>query len=628
MLRKIAAGILGLGLGLGVAVPAHAAPPAAMGTLIDAIVSGQLAHDKIPGAAVVVVEGGKQVFAKGYGVSDVTTHSPVDADTTGFFTGSVAKLFTATAVTQLIEDGKLDPAADVNTYLTTFQIRDTYPGRPVTVENLLTHTAGFDDNPVGVAVPDPAKVPELGKYLAAHQPPRVRPPGTVTAYDNYGVALAGYLVETVSGEPFAQYVQEHELTPLHMDATTFAQPHPAPIQAKLAHGYRPEGSAQIEENGQYGAWSPTGAGTVATATDMGRFMIAELTGDPRLGTGVAALTQQQHFTNTPRLPGMGYLFEQRPRNGHPLLFKDGDVPGFHSDLALLPDQGLGIYVVYNGDGEDGVASWDGKALIDQIVDQYAPDTRTRPATVADPRTASYAGSYAPNRTSHTAVTKAAALVGAATVSANADGTLTTTGLSQNPNASAQHWTPIGNGEFLERGGQDHLVFDGKGHLFTTVDPSIGYDKLPWYLAPALQQSLLYTGVGILLIGLLAVPAIAAIRLARKRPAHSRAARAARLAAWVTCTLSTVFTAGFLAMTSDGNAFSQTVILGSASLTALLALNTAAVATTLAMLAGTTAAWFKGWWTRTGRVAYSALTVGALSYLLVALTYNMVGTPFA
>src|SRR5690242_1268352 len=174
MSKKIVTGMLGLAIGLGLAAPAHAettpaagtpVDPSDIGSLIDAVVTGQLAHDRIPGAAVVVVWNGEQVFAKGYGVADVATGTPVEADTTEFFTGSVAKLFTATAVAQLIEEGRLDPAADVNRYLTTFKIRDTYPGHPVTVENLLTHTAGFDDDPVGAAVPDPTKVPELGAYL-------------------------------------------------------------------------------------------------------------------------------------------------------------------------------------------------------------------------------------------------------------------------------------------------------------------------------------------------------------------------------------------------------------------------------------------------------------------------------
>src|SRR6201999_1565257 len=148
---------------------------------------------------------------------------------------------------------------------------------------------------------------------------RVRAPGVLAQYDNYGVALAGYLVQIVSGQPFAQYVQDHVLEPLGMNGTTFAQPHPAAIQAHLADGYRPEGHSQVQENGQYGAWSPTGAGTVATATDMGRFLIAQLADDPRLGAGVAVSLRQQHFTMDPRLPGMGWILQEEPRDGQPLL---------------------------------------------------------------------------------------------------------------------------------------------------------------------------------------------------------------------------------------------------------------------------------------------------------------------
>ncbi|MFF0150147.1 serine hydrolase domain-containing protein [Micromonospora sp. NPDC005203] len=144
-----------------------------LGQLVDQVVSTQLARDRIPGAAVVVVAGGKQVFAKGYGVSNVPARTPVDAASTVFFTGSVAKIFTATAAAQLIRQGKLDPSADVNTYLKAFKIRDTYPGRPVRVADLLTHTAGFDDDPRGVAVADPAAVPALGSTS-----PRTSPAGS------------------------------------------------------------------------------------------------------------------------------------------------------------------------------------------------------------------------------------------------------------------------------------------------------------------------------------------------------------------------------------------------------------------------------------------------------------------
>ncbi|GAB3959304.1 hypothetical protein GCM10029978_006080 [Actinoallomurus acanthiterrae] len=248
MFKKIVALLFTGALVAGAAAPAEAATGRSgeraptlrdVGATVDGIVPGLLAKDRIPGAAVVVVAGGRQVFARGYGVADVGARRPVDPEHTGFFMGSMAKLFTATAALQLVDQGRLDLHTDVNRYLTDFKIRDTYPGRPVTLENLLTHTAGFDDDIVGAARANPADVEPLGKSLAKRQPARVRPPGTVVAYDNYGAALAGYLVEVASGEPFARYVDEHVLESLGMSATTFAQPHPAAIDATLARGYRP-----------------------------------------------------------------------------------------------------------------------------------------------------------------------------------------------------------------------------------------------------------------------------------------------------------------------------------------------------------------------------------------------------
>ncbi|MBW8802929.1 MAG: beta-lactamase family protein [Catenulisporales bacterium] len=611
------------------AAPATAAAPSApdlpgIAGLIDQTVGAQLAKDKIPGAAVVVVAGGQTVVAKGYGVADVDARTPVDPVRTEFFTGSVAKLFTATAVAQLVREGKIDPKAPVNAYLKDFKIRDAYPGHPVTVENLLTHTSGFDDEPLGAAVRDPRDVPELGRHLADHQPSRVRAPGVWASYDNYGVAVAGYLVQTVSGEPFADYMRHHVFDPLQMDDSTFTQPHPAAIEANLARGYRPDGDGQTAEAGQYGAWAPTGAGTVATATDVAKFMMAQLSADPRLGVGVADLMQKQHFTMDPRLPGMTYLFEERPRNGRQILFKDGDVPGFHADLALLPQQNVGIYVVYNGDGTDGTASWDGKALINQIVDRYFPAPgATAPTPVEDPKTGSYAGTYRSDRVSRGDVTRVAGLVSSVTVSSNGDGTLTTSGLSQNPNAGDQHWIPLGKGAFAERDGQDRLVFDGHGHLATSIDPTVAYYRLPWYESPALHQPMLFTGSGILAAALLGFPILALVRRLRGRAAHPRWARRARVLATISGALATVFTIGFLTMTGDGNAFNETVLLGSSWLTTLLVLNAVLALSAFGLLAGTVAAWRFRWWGPAGRLAYTLTTAGAVSFLTVAFTYNLV-----
>ncbi|MFB7032502.1 serine hydrolase domain-containing protein [Streptomyces sp. NPDC056295] len=148
-----------------------------------------------------VVTDGRTVLSKGYGVADVGRRTPVDPDRTGFFLGSLAKLFTTQAASLLVADGRVDPKADVNDSLRAVTGTDTCPGRPVTLHHLLTHTAGFDSDLVGRTKARPEDVEPLAESLTVRRPPRVRPPGVVAAYDNYGYALAGRLVAEVSGRP-------------------------------------------------------------------------------------------------------------------------------------------------------------------------------------------------------------------------------------------------------------------------------------------------------------------------------------------------------------------------------------------------------------------------------------------
>lgn len=118
--------------------------PKELEDFLDGVMSAQLEGYQIPGATVAVVKDGELFFAKGYGYADLKNREPVVADETLFRVGSVGKVFTATAVMQLVEEGKLDLDADVNTYLVDFKIPDTYP-QPITLHHLLTHTAGFEE---------------------------------------------------------------------------------------------------------------------------------------------------------------------------------------------------------------------------------------------------------------------------------------------------------------------------------------------------------------------------------------------------------------------------------------------------------------------------------------------------
>ncbi|MCX6056886.1 MAG: serine hydrolase [Chloroflexi bacterium] len=127
-----------------------------MEAFLDSLVSEQIKTDQIPGAVVTVVKGGQVFFAKGYGYSNVADQSPVSPTRTLFRIGSTTKLFVWTSVMQLVEQGKLDLNADINTYLD-FQIPATFP-KPVTMKDLLTHTPGFEESNVGLFVYTPERV--------------------------------------------------------------------------------------------------------------------------------------------------------------------------------------------------------------------------------------------------------------------------------------------------------------------------------------------------------------------------------------------------------------------------------------------------------------------------------------
>src|SRR3954469_2174889 len=174
---------------------------------LDGFMSYSLAKDDIAGAVVVVVKDGQILTQKGYGYADVAAHKPVDPAKTLFRPGSVSKLFTWTAVMQLVEQGKLDLDKDVNTYLD-FKIPPAF-GKPITLRNAMTHTPGFEEVGRNLFSPDTVKVEPFETFLKAWIPGRIYPPGQVPAYSNYATTRAGYIVQRVSGEPFDDYIERH-----------------------------------------------------------------------------------------------------------------------------------------------------------------------------------------------------------------------------------------------------------------------------------------------------------------------------------------------------------------------------------------------------------------------------------
>src|SRR5947199_115037 len=175
---------------------AHALTKEDVEAWLDGFTPYALQRGDVAGAVVVVVKDGQVLLAKGYGYADVVARKPVDPERTLFRAGSVSKLFTWTAVMQLVEQGKLDLDADINTYLD-FKI-PSRNGKPVTLRNLMTHTPGFDETIRALILNDTHYLKPLGEALRRWVPPRVTAAGSTPAYSNYGAALAGYIVEHVS----------------------------------------------------------------------------------------------------------------------------------------------------------------------------------------------------------------------------------------------------------------------------------------------------------------------------------------------------------------------------------------------------------------------------------------------
>ncbi|MFB9320412.1 serine hydrolase domain-containing protein [Cryptosporangium minutisporangium] len=433
--------------GLCVATPAQAAPPTcvpatagAAADYFDRTVPAKLARDDVPGAVVSVVSGTRTVFTAGYGQADVARAVPMDGDRSLVRIASITKLFTATAVMQQVEAGRLDLDVDVNSYLKDFEVPRTYP-QPITLRMLLSHTAGFEDRIMGTGARTAADVQPLGEYLAENMPDRIRPPGVVSAYSNYGAALAGYLVQLVSGEPYDQYIQRHVLAPLRMDHTTASEPVPKALAGDLARSYGDDGAVPFT----FDQLTPDGA-ISATASDMAHFAIAHLNqgtyGSERiLAPKTVATMHTRSFSADPRLGG-GYAhgFVDRTFNGHRVLMHDGSWEGFGSALLLIPDCDLGMFFSVNSaDGFEVLGE-----VIEGFLDRFAPGSA--PTASGDETNPPQAGFYAPTRRNASGMEKLLTLLGPARLRVEDDGSI---------RFRSKTWTPQGDGSY--RSDDDHLV---------------------------------------------------------------------------------------------------------------------------------------------------------------------------
>jgi len=529
VLIALAAALLSATAACGQATTQPAAPAAAsvpgtppltqenLDAWLDGLVPNAMRTGDIPGAVVVVVKDGKILTERGYGYADVARRIPVDPARTLFRPGSITKAFTWTAVMQLVEAGKLDLDVDVNRYLD-FKIppRD---GKPITMRNIMTHTSGFEERVKGIIGPAPQ--PSLGAYLKAWTPKRIFAPGAVPAYSNYASALAGYIVERVSGQPLDDYMDQHVLGPLGMTQSTFRQPLPANLRPLMSEGYL-TGSGPPRYYEFVGP-APAG-GLTATGHDMGAFMIAHLQ-NGRFGAGqiLSPSTAEQMHAIQPRiypaLHGMALGFYEHSRNGHRVIAHDGGTQFFWSDMHLFLDDGVGVFISLNAPGKTNAASVVQDALFQSFADRYFPPVAAPPArgvgiTTALRHAKLMAGPWENSRRSQSSIfSTLSGLLGPLTITANADGTISL----PIPRRGVVRWREIEPFVWQETDGPEKiqaLVVDGRPVMLGfDLAPPAAFQRYPTWRSPSWMGPALTVSFCCLLLTGLAWPIAA---LARRR----------------------------------------------------------------------------------------------------------------
>jgi CubicO group peptidase (beta-lactamase class C family) len=351
--KKIAVVILSLALLLsacqtdGKPVEPVVIDPVELQAFADTFFAEQMETLHIPGVTFIFVQGGEVVYARGYGYANLETVTSITVDSSVVRIGSISKPFVASAVMQLVEQGKLDLHTDINQYLTAFQLENTFP-KPVTLAHLLTHTGGFLDPPY-VTYIDPQEVQPLGPFLAANMPSPTYLPGEVFNYSNYGYALAALIVEEVSDIPFDQYVEQNIFIPLKMTHSSYLLAPPLPEH--MVTGYQYRDGEQIPQPIDYDDDYPGGS-IVSTAEDMSHFMLAHLgDGCYQGGCILKASTLAEMHQRQAETPYEGqnvtFGFVEGIQNGQRLLGHSGAIRGFGNSLDMLPEYNAGYFFSFN-----------------------------------------------------------------------------------------------------------------------------------------------------------------------------------------------------------------------------------------------------------------------------------------
>lgn len=596
--------------------------PVALAAYVDGVVADRMARDHVAGVTVSVVQGGKVILAKGYGLAGLAPAVPVDPARTLFRIGSIGKTMTAILLMQQVEAGRVDLKQPANTYLAAAQQVPTDGWtRPVRVQDLVAHSAGFEDIAFGhLFAPTAERVLPLGEYLATHRPRRVREPGH-GSYSNYGAALGGYLALRVSGAAdYPTLIEQRLFRPAGMSATA-REPYPARagLPAPMAAADTARRSGEFRWNGHgYDRLSPEfitnvmpAGGMYATGTDMARYMLLLLGNGTIDGLRVFGDVAATAF-RTPVLPvapggnGWNHSFvTEVTRGGVVTRSHNGATLNFTSNMFLVPDEDFGIFINGNTESSGGLTAALPELVIDRFFGSPAPPMRPgNPAAVAA-AIGAIEGAYVHSRRAYSGLEGFVGLLtSTGDISVNSAGYIDAFGGTYLPTANRDRFIAAdGPGGFL--------VERGAGGAAVNIVPD--HQSVLWSRAAFWQRSDLFIGA--------AVAAMLAALLTLLRPIYATATPAAsrpeRLSGWGAYATSAAFVAavGLVALWGVQAEQPETVafdfpgsLLGPAA-----GLATLGCVLTLGLLALLWPVWRGGGWSRRRRIGHSLAVLAWLAF---------------
>ncbi len=435
---------------------------------LDKTVSVMVDEKEVKGAVVAVVKNMNIEHSQGYGFADEEQGIAADNDTTAFRIGSISKTFVAIAALQLVEEGRLDMNAPITEYLESDFPKFKYD---ITIHELLTHTAGFEDMISGIAVHDLNNAEPLALSVRKYMPAQVFVPGEVVSYSNYGIALAAYVVERISGQDFHQYVDNHVFKPLGMTETSFELDYNGVAVSKA---YATDGQETSEP---FINLYPEGS-VVSTADNMAKYMLWLMDDSNKILNAKAKqqLFNQQH-TMFDEFEGMGYTWSRKEHNDVVYYAKKGETVNFYSRIVLYPDQKTGVFLSFNTYVNEGKLN----SIMSEVTDLLI-GTEKQNGSYTGEQTADLSGYYITTRSNFETLEKVMNFMipnRVVNISGNLSDGFKMNGEKLSAIGENYYSTPIGELKYIER--------DGRSYLATETATS--YVQTHWYESNGMQRSI-------------------------------------------------------------------------------------------------------------------------------------------